>query len=358
MSKTRKLPLTAVCTISFILLIPATIAWLINIESAIRIFSPSQNLLENILPNTIFTIFDKISLDLSTVSTFVPLLMLLFLFVQTFRVLRRLKTDPAFAHQLESDPYPPHFGFFLVMLGLAGTLYGLLIGLDISGVSDLAEKAPSADSIRTSLDRLLAGTATALLSSLVGLIGAFLAAKPLPWLFRSITGIEADESKRTLTETVERLTEDMRGLSKASRTFAAHLRPESLDGLFARLDRQESAIDELQKKVSDAVDHLAQIKTGQTETNVKLQKIESLEDAVKALLNSNKDTNKHLEALFSGQQQTNRLLEQMNNDDTQRHKDTQQALTELTATAKAGQDSLKQNQNTIRKALALYAATE
>jgi hypothetical protein len=48
----------------------------------------------------------------------------------------------------------------------------------------------------------------------------------------------------------------------------------------------------------------------------------------------------------------------MNNDDNQRHKDTQQALAELAATAKAGQDSLKQNQNTIRKALALYAATE
>jgi DNA repair exonuclease SbcCD ATPase subunit len=244
------------------------------------------------------------------------------------------------------------------MLGLAGTLYGLLIGLDISGVSDLAEKAPSADSIRTSLDRLLAGTATALLSSLVGLVGAFLAAKPLPWIFRSITGIEADESKRTLSETVERLTEDMRGLSKASRTFAAHLRPESLDGLFARLDRQESAIDELQKKVSDAVDQLTQIKAGQTETNAKLQKIESLEEAVKALLACNENTNKHIESLFNGQQQTNRLLEQLNRDSDKRHNEAQQSLTELTATAKAGQDSFKQNQNTIRKALALYAATE
>jgi hypothetical protein len=358
MSKTRKLPLIAVCTASFILLIPATIAWLVNLEAAVQIFSPSQHLIAHILPPATFTIFNKIALDLSTVSTFVPLLMLLFLFAQTLRVLRRLKTDPAFAHQLEADPYPPHFGFFLVMLGLAGTLYGLLIGLDISGVSELAEKVPSADSIRSSLDRLLAGTATALLSSLVGLVGAFLAAKPLPWLFRSITGIEADESKRTLSETVERLTEDLRGLSKASRTFAAHLRPESLDGLFARLDRQESAIDQLQQKVSDAVDHLAQIKKGQIETNAKLQKIESLEDAVKALLSSNETTNKHIEALFSGHQQTNRLLEQMNSADNSRHKDTQHALAELTATAKAGQDSFKQNQNTIRKALALYAATE
>jgi len=244
------------------------------------------------------------------------------------------------------------------MLGLAGTLYGLLIGLDISGVADLAEKAPSADSIRTSLDRLLAGTATALLSSLVGLIGAFLAAKPIPWLFRAVTGIETDESKRTLSETVERLTEDLRGLSKASRTFAAYLRPESLDGLFAKLDRQENAIEELQKQVATAVTHLSGIQTAQSETNTKLQKIESLEEAVKALLESSLNTNKHIENLFSEQQQTNRLLEQLNSESSKRHTDTQQALSQLTATAKAGQESLKQDRNTIRKALALYAANE
>ncbi len=56
--------------------------------------------------------------------------MLIFLFVQTFRVLVNQHRHPRFAKRLVADPYPPHFGFFLVMLGLAGTLYGLLSGTE------------------------------------------------------------------------------------------------------------------------------------------------------------------------------------------------------------------------------------
>ncbi len=205
---------------------------------------------------------------------------------------------------------------------------------------------------------MLAGTATALLSSLVGLIGAFLVAKPIPWLFRRIAGVEADESKRTLSETVERLTEDMRALSKASRTFAEQLHPDALDGLFDRFDRQEVVVNELTKKVSAAVTHLAGIQDAQTEANKELQKIELLEKAIKAVLDSSENTNKHIEQLCSEQQQTNRLLGETNADNDKRHQSTQQALETLTATAKDSQNNLKNNQNAMRKALALYASNE
>lgn len=358
MAETKKRSLLIICTASFALMLPAFVAWLVNIEAAVNTFLPSWHLLSDIIPANIFILFNKLSLDLSTVSTLVPLMMLAFLFVQTFRVLKQLKNNPAFAHQLEADPYPPHFGFFLVMLGLAGTLYGLLIGLNISGVANLAEQGPSAESIRASLDRLLAGTATALLSSLVGLVGAFFVAKPIPWMFRRIAGIEADESRRTLSETVERLTEDMRALSKASRTFAEHLHPKALEGLFDRFDHQETAVNELTKKVSTAVTHLAGIQDAQTEANKELQKIELLEKAIKTVLVSSEKTNKYIEQLCSEQQQTNRLLGELNADNGKRHQNSQQALEILTATAKDGQNNLKKNQDAMRKALALYASNK
>ena len=71
--------------------------------------------------------------------------------------------------------------------GTVGTLYGLLIGLDVSGVKELGDKAQTVDKINDSLDQLLGGTATALLSSLLGLVGAFLALRPLTWLYQWAT---------------------------------------------------------------------------------------------------------------------------------------------------------------------------
>jgi hypothetical protein len=221
---------------------PAMLAWLVNLELAVRVWAPQFLLLESSLPPGWFAWCATVSSDLSTITTLIPLLMLLYPLVQAGRILRRLPANPAFAHTLEADPYPAHFGFFLVMLGLTGTLYGMFMGLYVSGVPELAREAPTADTIRLALERLLAGTATALLSSLAGLVGAFLAARPIPWLFRKLAGITPAESRRTLTETVESLTADLRELGQASRIFAENLHPPMLAGLFERLERQEAAM--------------------------------------------------------------------------------------------------------------------
>ena len=216
-------------------------ALLVNIEIAIRVFSPTFHVLDRILPQGLYHIWAILSADLSTVSTLIPVLILAIPLGQAIRIVRRLESDPTFAQRLGPDPYPSHFGFFQVMLGLTGTLYGMYIGLDVSGVSELAGQTPTADTIRQSLDRLLGGTATALLSSLVGLIGAFITARPVPWLFGRITGIKADETRQTLTATIERLTDDLRGLSQASRTFADLLNPDTAQAVLQRMDRQEAA---------------------------------------------------------------------------------------------------------------------
>ena len=65
---------------------------------------------------------------------------------------------------------------------------------------------------------------------LLGIIFAFFVAKPIPWLFRRLIRQEQEESRTTLTETLEHLTRDLHGLSEASRGFAALLDPAGAQG--------------------------------------------------------------------------------------------------------------------------------
>ena len=209
----------------FVLLLPllgaAVVAWLVNLEIALQTFIPGLIIISDLLPVGICQELVWLSADLSTISTLVPVLLFLFPCLYSWRVLQA-GNDFAQRQAIPSDPYPLNFPYFLVMLGLAGTLYGLLIGLDVSGVKNLGEDGQTVDKIKDSLDQLLGGTATALLSSLLGLIGAFLAAKPLTWIFQWATELSDDENL-SLTETIERLVGDMHSLGDASRAFGERL---------------------------------------------------------------------------------------------------------------------------------------
>ena len=116
---------------------------------------------------------------------------------------------------------------------MAGTLYGLFIGLDVSGVKELGEDGQMVDKIKQSLDQLLGGTATALLRSLLGLVGAFVAAKPLNWLFQWATELFDDEDL-CLSQTIECLVEDMKALGDASRAFGERLDGTSIQDVLIR----------------------------------------------------------------------------------------------------------------------------
>ena len=220
-----------------VLLIPSVVAWLVNLELAIKIFAPSFTLLELVLPGSIFRTCVLLSVDLSTVSTLVPLLLFLFPLIQGIRAVRGRLSAPATGN--EWMPYPPHFPYFLVMLGLFGTLYGLLIGLEVSGVEGFVAYRPTSDSISQALTRLLAGAATAIWSSLLGLIGAFLAAQPIPWLFRRLIGVAQPPETVSLAHTVHALTVDLRGLAEASLEFRNTLAPEAVKGFLGKLDEIE-----------------------------------------------------------------------------------------------------------------------
>lgn len=367
-------------------------ALLVNIELAIRFFVPSLHLLDRILPAGLYRLWAVLSADLSTVSTLIPVMILAFPLGQAIRVLRRLDSDPTFAQRLGPDPYPAHFGFFQVMLGLTGTLYGMYIGLDVSGVSELAGQGPTADTIRQSLDRLLGGTATALLSSLVGLIGAFITARPVPWLFGRVTGVKADESRQTLTATIEKLTDDLRGLSKASQVFADQLNPENARQLLDRLERQENAAHDAVSKLDAiahqlevisqgrtaqerqvaALEHLVAIATAsrdqQAQANAslaaliqaqatladRLSRLDTLEQAVKGLAPLLESQERHLAQLAQTGQQTHETMKRLAEGAEARQQETLSTLAGLAAAATAQREQVQRDQDALRSALAAY----
>jgi hypothetical protein len=303
-----------------------------------------------------------------------------------------MESDATFAQRLGPDPYPSHFGFFQVMLGLTGTLYGMYIGLDLSGVSELAGQGPTADTIRQSLDRLLGGTATALLSSLVGLIGAFITARPVPWLFGRITGVKADETRQTLTATIERLTDDLRGLSQASRTFTDYLNPDTAKQLLGRLDRQESATREvsgkldtiaarletldqsrsLQERQLAALENIANLSVSarerQDQTNTtlntiaqalaaipeKMTRLDGIEQAVRALSPLLEAQERQVSQMAQIQLQANELIRRLVDSQDARHQDLVKTLAELATSARAQRESVQRDQDALRHALSAY----
>jgi len=221
-----------------LLLIPATLAWLINVEMALRVIWPAWTQPDRLLASPAFDIFYRMAADLSTISTLVVVLLVLFPLIMARRVRAYAAHAPDRLRRLVYDPYPPHFPFFLVMLGLAGTLYGLLIGLTISGVTELGARAASPGSIQEALDQLLDGTATALLSSLWGLVGAFVAARPLTWLFHWAACLPGDEEPVMLSETLRRLDQDLARLGETARAFEVRLGQsavEQIPGMLAEL---------------------------------------------------------------------------------------------------------------------------
>ncbi|MDF3130565.1 hypothetical protein P0Y35_15260 [Kiritimatiellaeota bacterium B1221] len=209
--------------ISFLLCLPATLLWGVNLDFAIRVYRPEWRGLEGVLPAPIYQSFGVYCDDLSTISTLIVVLLFLFPLRLGVRVWTWGREAPErLLHEIY-DPYPPHFPFFLVMLGLAGTLYGLLIGLDVSGVRSLETGEISAEHLQQTFDQLLGGTATALLSSLLGLAGAFLAARPLTWLCHRAVHMPVPDESLSLEETFRGLIQDMQALGRASEDFREQL---------------------------------------------------------------------------------------------------------------------------------------
>lgn len=371
--------------------------WLVNLEIAIRVFAPGWQRLETLLPASWFSFGQLFAVDLSTISTLVPVLLFLFPLVQGWRVWRQQAHDSEFVNNLEADPYPPHFAFFLVMLGLVGTLYGLMIGLDLSGVADLAGEPLSQDAIRRSLDRLLGGTATALLSSLVGILGAFAAARPMAWCFRRAIGIKPDVRRRGLSETINRVTGELDELGKASRTFSRILNPETAEFMLAQFEAQSTALQSLSSQIHTSNQYLERLVTQidnsaqataktfnglQSALERTAMATESVDEKLTALnrlttagnddrstlmtetaegnrqretlLTSLSEANQQLSRLETTATQCNRELSEARADAEKQHEQVQQTTNAILNETKAGRDAFERDHESRKLALSTY----
>jgi hypothetical protein len=330
MATRRNLSLSIAALLCLMLLIPLGVVWVVNLDVAIMSFDGDWTGLSYSLPASVSASASELAADLSTVSTLVPVLLFLFPLLMAIRIILKQGGDPDYIHRIQWDPYPPQFPFFLVMLGLTGTLYGLFIGLDVSGVAELGQATASAESIRATIDRLLDGTATALLSSLVGLIGAFLAARPLTWIFRRLAFIPPQEDHQPLSETLSALNRDLMELSHSSREFSEQLGggtvediSEAVAGIRDSLQFVNSAL----SSISDRLGGLAEINSKMLERMESLGSLERLQ----AL-----DKLGHLETIESEMKIVSAKVEQAAGGIEQLRCDEQSASAALCARADAG----------------------
>ena len=363
------LPLQILTWICGIAIIPLLVLWLVNVQVAVQVFVPQAGLFERILPPQWLAVAQWLSADLSSISTLVPLLLLAFPFVQGIRMLHLGTRAGAQDIDWEADPYPPHFAFFLVMLGLVGTLYGLMIGLDLSGVSDLAGETLSQDSIRQSLDRLLGGTATALLSSLVGILGAFAASRPLAWVFRRAAGLQTEARRHSLSDTVTHLTKELEALASASRSTAGLLSPATAEALLVKLDRQCESTDLLCRHVEQlqaALQTIAQMLADQqgikdaviamqSDVSRTAAQTDAMREALSALQSSAEGQGQVLRAIADADASIATRLEAV----AAVQKDGQTALLQgfhnVLSELVQGRAVIVQDRDALRRALALYA---
>ena len=221
-----------------LLLLVSLLALLVNLELAVRVFLPGWLLVERVFTAPVFARLSPLGADLSVVSTAVPVLLFAFPLWRGWQRRQELRRDPD-ARSEVVDPYPDHFPFFCVMLGLFGTLYGMMVGLSASGVAELQTAAPSAESIRVALDRLLSGTATALLSSIVGMIGAFLAAQPFPALYRWCSGASDEPVEGDLVDVISQVTAELKALAQAGAEARQNWGGDAMTQILARLDHAQ-----------------------------------------------------------------------------------------------------------------------
>jgi len=258
-------------TIFLILLIISTALWLVNIEFAVRLYHPEFSLILKYIPANIFNILELLSSDFSTVSTLIPVLICLFPIVSLNKLQKNYNTEIT-----ETFPYPENFPFFLVMLGLAGTLYGLLIGLDSSGLSALDSETSGAPEIRETIDRLLDGTATALLSSLVGIVGAFIVVKPVPMIFQTFLHIKDDEDN-DIEQVIENLTSQFTNLNKVVENFSETIEKYNDTNIPQNIQNIEKAFFKLLEEQSINTEFLQHIHKQQELTNNLLEPLANLE---------------------------------------------------------------------------------
>lgn len=368
--------MTMVFVFCFILLVPSVLAWIVNVELAFRSLMPGWHFFEVLMPAGMFRVLTPLAADLSTVTTLTPILVLIFPMIQSIRVIRRINNGIS-ADELAWLPYPDRFSFFLVMLGLAGTLYGLLIGISVSGVGSLSGAANTA-SISDALEHLLDGTATALLSSLAGLAGAFVAAEPGTWVFKRLAGCAKVEEDTGLAEVLEVLTNDLKELSNASREVRNSIGADSAGKLFGTLERIDEAVAGTLGRIDGMKSSLERISSAQEQAAVSLdflKRLESIDSTLSAVSNKLAGIDGFeqivrsvdgkltgiagsLEKTAQSAAKANESMETLIKETNSRGLAVEQGLAGVAGAVRENSGEMSRDREAVRKAFALYGNTK
>lgn len=195
MEKDRKKLHAAVVAVALAAFSLSTMAWCVNCELAFEHASGAKSLvLSRITPSWLYGAFSVVAVDLSTVSTFLP--MLLTGFVAWAMLRRHRQPDKPLPWWVSSDQVPFFRGFapFCFWSGLGGTLYGLIIGLPAGDVA-----------LHDALSNLILGFKTSIFSSLSGLVCAGLSV-PISAIFSRY--VFPREQPPSLGETIDALRRD------------------------------------------------------------------------------------------------------------------------------------------------------
>jgi len=179
-----------------------------------------------------FAILYKV--DLSTVT---PLLLLLFAY-HMMRAAFCVATGRRKAVLTRTFPFPPNFVIFWVQLGLIGTIAGFLIlGAGLENVQSRRSEE--------TINLLVAAFGTALLSTFVGVVLAYVLAPPVQWLYARFIRFSAQEEEASdlFVEEMNRAVNSFTDLSKALDGNRGAL-VESLKSIAERLDRASGKIEE------------------------------------------------------------------------------------------------------------------
>ena len=344
---------TLVCLLLFS---PAALFFLVNLEIAIRVFVPSFVAIPALLPESLRAMGVALSVDLSAISTLVPVLLLAFPLYHGARILRAGERAQDIIREMKADPYPPHFAFFLVMLGLVGTLYGMMIGLGGSGVSTIGEAGLTRESVQETLDLLIQGTATAILSSLVGIIGAFIAARPVPWMFRQLTGISEEGSRRTLSDTLNELTHDLQNLGAAGRELTRQIPEGALPGFLDRIGRMEVILQEARDRIDALGGPVGQLRDHAGRIHDHAARLEVLEQIAREQLVCLTGMSRRLESLDAGTASLRDAMERHLAGAREQGHAMLEQLTGMTTTTRESVRDARQDREALRRALAGYAA--
>jgi len=196
----------------------SAVFWLVNLDTASGgSIGPLHQALHQVLPGTALDLLISLSKDASTVTPLIALMLTLAVARGALRVLFRPETLPrALSSTRGHFPFTPTYQTTWVQLGLIGTLWSfLLIGKELgSGLQDPAK----------GVLLLVRAFDTALLSTLSGVIGAFILGPLLTRAFKtrlSSAGVRPQSSSSVVEELESGLSELTSRAWETSRSLGA-----------------------------------------------------------------------------------------------------------------------------------------